>query len=108
MAMSGIDMALWDIRGKAVGWPLYRLLGGIAAPDSCLRRGRFLGFQDPAALVDEARPHIEAGYKAIKLRVGDTPERDLARFARCAKLLAMTSRSWLTQTSVTRWPMRGR
>src|SRR6187455_3595476 len=28
LAMSGIDLALWDIRAKAVGWPLYKLLGG--------------------------------------------------------------------------------
>lgn len=79
MAMSGIDLALWDIRGKAAGWPLYKLLGGTLRAVPAYAGGVSLGFQDPRALVDEAMPHIEAGYKAVKLRVGDTPARDLQR-----------------------------
>jgi len=81
LAMSGIDMALWDIRAKALGLPLYKLLGGSARPVPAYAGGVSLGFQDPSALIDEARPHVEAGYKAVKLRVGDTPARDLARVA---------------------------
>lgn len=79
LAMSGIDMALWDIRGKATGWPLYRLLGGAARPIAAYAGGVSLGYQAPFDLVEEARVHVEAGYKAVKLRVGDSPERDLAR-----------------------------
>ena len=79
MAMSGIDMALWDIRGKAVGWPLCRLLGGAVKPVKAYAGGVSLGWQDPSSLVDEARPLVEAGYKAMKLRAGDTPSRDIAR-----------------------------
>ena len=79
LAMSGIDMALWDIRGKAVGWPLYRLLGGASRPIPAYAGGVSLGYQEPSALVQEATPHRDAGYKAIKLRVGDTPARDLSR-----------------------------
>ncbi|WP_144182634.1 mandelate racemase/muconate lactonizing enzyme family protein [Elioraea rosea] len=79
MAMSGIDMALWDIRGKAVGWPLYRLLGGTSKAIPAYAGGIALGYQEPSKLVDEARPMIDAGYRALKLRVGDTPGRDIAR-----------------------------
>lgn len=79
MAMSGIDMALWDIRGKAVGWPLYKLLGGKSRPVKAYAGGISLGFQEPAALIDEARVHLAAGYRAIKLRLGDNPRDDLAR-----------------------------
>lgn len=81
LAMSGIDMALWDIRGKALGVPLYRLLGGTSKPIRAYAGGVSLGYQEPKALVAEAQPLMAAGYKAVKLRVGDTPARDLARVA---------------------------
>ncbi len=79
IAMSGIDLALWDIRGKAAGWPLYRLLGGASRPIPAYAGGVSLGYQEPAALVEEARALIASGYRAVKLRVGDSPARDLAR-----------------------------
>jgi len=85
MAMSGLDMALWDIRGKAVGWPLYKLLGGVSKPIPAYAGGISLGFQEPAALIEEAKAHLAAGYKALKLRLGDNPKDDLARVAAIRK-----------------------
>ncbi|MCJ8144028.1 mandelate racemase/muconate lactonizing enzyme family protein [Ancylobacter sp. A5.8] len=79
MALSGLDMALWDIRGKATGWPLHRLLGGRAKPIKAYAGGITLGFQPAAALVEEAQGYVEQGYRALKLRVGDNPARDIAR-----------------------------
>ncbi len=87
MAMSGIDMALWDIRGKATGWPLYRLLGGAARPIPAYAGGVSLGWQEPVALVEEARALVAVGYKAVKLRIGDAPARDLARVSAVRKAL---------------------
>ena len=87
MAMSGIDMALWDIRGKATGWPLYKLLGGVSRPIPAYAGGISLGFQEPAALVEEAKLHLAAGYKALKLRLGDNPKDDLARVEAIRKAL---------------------
>lgn len=79
IALSGIDMALWDIRGKASGWPLYKLLGGSAQPIPAYAGGVSLGYQAPEHLVEEVRALTELGYSAVKLRVGDTPQRDLER-----------------------------
>lgn len=79
LAISGIDMALWDIRAKRAGLPLYALLGGARRAVPAYAGGVSLGYQPPAQLVDEARALVEGGYKAVKLRVGDAPARDLER-----------------------------
>ena len=79
LAISGIDMALWDIKGKALKQPLYRLLGGAMKAIPAYAGGVSLGYQPEAELVTEARKSLEQGYKAIKLRVGDAPSRDIAR-----------------------------
>ena len=79
MALSGLDIALWDIRGKAAGWPLYRLLGGASKPLAAYAGGISLGWQEPAALADEAAGYVQQGYRAVKLRFGDTAPRDVAR-----------------------------
>jgi L-alanine-DL-glutamate epimerase-like enolase superfamily enzyme len=79
LAMSGIDMALWDIRGKAAGMPLYKLLGGSRRAIPAYAGGVSLGYQEPSKLIEELSFSIAKGYKAVKLRVGDTPKRDLER-----------------------------
>jgi D-galactarolactone cycloisomerase len=85
LAISGIDMALWDIRAKALGIPLYRLLGGTSKPISAYAGGVSLGYQEPESLVEEARVHVESGYRALKLRIGDNVPNDLQRVAAVRK-----------------------
>ncbi len=79
LAMSGIDCALWDIRGQAAGMPIYKLLGGSLKGVPAYAGGVSLGYQPPAELIAELQPHLDAGYKAVKLRVGDSPARDIER-----------------------------
>ncbi len=79
MALSGIDIALWDIRGKAAGWPLYRLLGGGNRPTPAYAGGISLGWQAPENLAEEAQAYVAKGYRALKLRVGESPGIDVAR-----------------------------
>ncbi len=79
LALSGIDMALWDIRGKVAGMPLYRLLGGSRKRLPAYAGGISLGFQAPESLVEEAREYVAAGYQAVKLRLGDNARDDVLR-----------------------------
>ena len=82
IALSGIDIALWDLKGKLLGQPVYRLLGGTRRRLRAYVGGLTLGFQPPDSLAAEVGMFVDRGYSAVKLRVGDTPRRDAERVAR--------------------------
>lgn len=78
-AQSGVDMALWDLRGKALGQPVYRLLGGSRKKIRAYCGGASFGYKSVEALIDEAQRYVAQGYTAFKLRLGDTVENDIRR-----------------------------
>jgi len=63
-AMSGIDVALWDIKGKAAGLPVYELLGGPV--HTRLRCYRGIGAATAAQAVENARAAVAQGWTALK------------------------------------------
>ena len=78
IAYSGIDMALWDIRGKALGLPVCRLLGATPKQFPAYVGGLALGFREPSELVEEVQSHLEnGGFRGVKLRAGDNVNAEL-------------------------------
>ncbi len=87
LALSGIDMALWDIRGKAAKMPLYALLGGSRRRIPAYAGGISMGFQPAGALAEEAQSYVAQGYKAVKLRIGDSARNDIERVRKVRAVL---------------------
>ncbi|MCA9910333.1 MAG: mandelate racemase/muconate lactonizing enzyme family protein [Anaerolineae bacterium] len=73
--IGGIEMALWDLRGKALGVPVCDLLGGrVHEPLPVYASG---GNNKPAdQLREELRGYLAAGYRAIKIRINNLPHLD--------------------------------
>jgi mannonate dehydratase len=67
-AISAVDMALWDIKGKVAGMPLYQLLGG-ASREGLLAYGHASGADIPAVL-DSVQAHLDRGFRAIRVQAG--------------------------------------
>ena len=67
-AISGLDQALWDIKGKRAGMPVYQLLGGkarIAVPLYAHAGGR-----EPAQVVDNVKRFMDMGFKHVRIQLG--------------------------------------
>ena len=65
-AIAGIDMALWDIKGKALGVPVYELLGGLAR--TSVRLYGHVGGMTPAEAAEQAAERAGRGITAIRFR----------------------------------------
>jgi L-rhamnonate dehydratase len=72
VAISAIDLALWDILGKSAKQPVYRLLGGRTKPQIPVYASRLYSV-DLSELEAEAKRYKKDGYKAMKLRFGWGP-----------------------------------
>ena len=128
-AISGIDVALWDLLGKKAGLPVYKLLGGYA--DKLLpyaSSGFFSKSKDTKKLSEEVGGYFEQGFRYAKIKVGRNPEvfmsplpnmqaanecnysleEDLERVEACckladkykAKLMVDANNTWNTYTAI--------
>ena len=77
-ALSAIDMALWDLAGKIVDQPLWRLLGGVRERIRTYGSGGSLSLSTEE-LVRESASFIAAGHRAVKLKAGHGTGGDVER-----------------------------
>ena len=77
-AISGVEIALWDLIGKACNQPVYRLLGGRChGTIPAYANGWYGGAQTPAEFAERARDVVARGYRALKFDPFDTAWKEL-------------------------------
>ena len=76
-AISGIDIALWDLRAKIYGQPLYMFLGG-RQRDLIPSYASSLRMREKSVVLETARNFLAQGFKAMKIKLGKYPEQYMA------------------------------
>ena len=93
--VGAIDVALWDITGKAAGMPIYQLLGGASRTEIPLYWSRGNGWsKSPEEMLSEVQEGYDKGYRAFKVRMDwrdyrqdANPAKDFAIFKKCREWL---------------------
>lgn len=88
-AISAVDIALWDLIGKELKMPVYKLLGGFTNKVSAYASGGFYEEgKGERELVDEMLSYVEHGFNAVKMKVGRLSlEKDAERVANVRRVL---------------------
>jgi D-galactarolactone cycloisomerase len=106
---SAIDIALWDIVGKAANLPLYRIFGGFRSEvPAYVTCAYYRDGKDDAELRDEVQKLVEQGHTGFKAKVGGLPlERDIERMALIREiigdkkdLMIDVNRAWDLETAI--------
>ena len=86
-ANSAVDIALWDIRGKRTGTPLWQMAGGAAQRCQAYRGGIDLDYSEEKLLISVGG-YLAAGFHGVKIKVGKARlEEDVARVAAVRNLI---------------------
>lgn len=88
-AMSAVDLAVWDAKGKLLGQPVFRLLGGRTKERLPVYASRLYS-QPLDTLYEEAKAYAEQGFGAVKLRFGWGPKDGIAGMQRNLDLVRTT------------------
>jgi len=86
VAISAVDLAIWDLKGKLLNQPVFKLLGGRTKPKIPVYASRLYS-QPLDTLHAEARSYAEQGYKSVKLRFGWGPRDGLEGLNRNVELV---------------------
>lgn len=78
-AMSGIDIALWDLKGRAMNQPLYQIFGGLYHSEGVRAYASSIYWDlTPEKAADEIDGWRDRGFSAAKLKIGRVPKKDAA------------------------------
>lgn len=85
LALSGVDLALWDLMGKATGYPIYKLLGGAfhaAVPFVCI-----IPIDEPRVMAEDARKAVETGCRTLYFKYCDSEDDLIGRLKAIRKAI---------------------